>query len=48
MIEVKELGNSQYEISWDEKDSQESILNTWTEQDFIQVIKDHLEKINKT
>jgi hypothetical protein len=48
MIKVKELGNNQYEISWNENDPQESFLNTLTEQDIIDAIKEHLEKINKT
>ena len=47
-IEVKELGNGRYEISWDKNDPQESILNTLTEQDIIESVKEHLKKINKT
>jgi hypothetical protein len=44
MIEVKELENNEFEISWDENDPVESQLNHWTEQDFINAI---MEGINK-
>jgi hypothetical protein len=42
MIEVKELEDGSLEISWDENDPLESQLNTWTEQDFIDAIKEGL------
>ena len=48
MIEVKEEGDGSFTIYWDENDPQESILNTWTEQDFIDVIKEKLEELNET
>lgn len=35
MIEVKDNGDGQFTISWDENDPAESVFNTWTEQDFI-------------
>ncbi len=38
MIEVKELEDGSFDITWDENDPQESILNTWTKQDFIDAI----------
>ena len=38
MIEVKDLGNYEFQISWDENDPLESQLNNWTEQDFIDAI----------
>ena len=44
MIEVKEEGDGSFTIYWDENDPQESILNTWTEQDFIDAIMQELEK----
>ncbi len=47
MIEVKEESDGSFTISWDENDSQESIMNTWTEQDFIDAIALGLEKINE-
>jgi len=40
MIEVKEKEDGSFDISWDENDPTESILNTWTEQDFIDCIMD--------
>jgi hypothetical protein len=48
MIEVKEEIDGSFTIYWDENDPQESILNTWTEQDFIDVITQKLEKISET
>jgi hypothetical protein len=34
-IDVKEEQDGSFTISWDENDPTESILNTWTNQDFI-------------
>lgn len=45
MIEVKENEDGTFEISWDENDPQESVFNTWTEEDFIKVITEYLEQI---
>ena len=47
MIQVTENENGSFTISWDETSPTESILNTWTEEDFIKVIMEHLEKINE-
>ena len=47
MIEVKELKDNSFEISWDENDPVESILNTWTESDFIDAIQKHLDKLEE-
>lgn len=47
MIEVKQLDDKSFEISWDKNDPQESILNTWTEKDFIDVIKDHCKRVKE-
>lgn len=38
MIDVKEEQDGSFTISWDENDPLESMLNTWTEQDFIDCI----------
>jgi len=38
MIECKEEDDGSLTISWDENDPVESILNTWTEDDFIDAI----------
>lgn len=47
MIEVKELGDNSFEISWDENDPKESILNNFTEQDFIDVITNRLKELEE-
>ena len=47
MIEVHENDDGSFQIDWDEKDPVESIMNDWTESDFIQAIKDHLETVKK-
>jgi hypothetical protein len=44
MIKVKELEDHSFEISWDENDPVESIMNTWTEEDFIRAIREELKK----
>ena len=48
MIEVKEETDGSFTIYWDENDPQESMLNTWTEQDFIDAITQKLEELNET
>jgi hypothetical protein len=45
MIDVKEREDGSFDISWDENDPVESILNTWTEQDFIDCIMKECKKI---
>jgi hypothetical protein len=45
MIEVTEKEDGSFDISWDEHNPVESILNTWTEQDFIDCIKKGCERI---
>ena len=47
MIEVKENEDNSFTISWDSNNPQESILNTWTESDFIEVIKEHLNELER-
>ena len=46
-IKVTERGDGSFDIDWDSKDPIESIMNEWTEEDFIQAIKDHLETVKK-
>ena len=46
MIQVTENEDKSFTISWDETSPTESILNTWTEEDFIKVIMEHLQKLN--
>jgi hypothetical protein len=46
-IQVDENNDGSFTISWDETSPTESILNTWTEDDFIKVIMDACEKIKE-
>ena len=46
MIQVTENEDHTLTISWDETSPTESILNNWTEADFIKVIMDRLEELN--
>lgn len=43
MIDVKENEDGSFDISWNENDPVESVLNTWTEQDFINAIMSQIE-----
>lgn len=45
MIDVKEKDDGSFDISWDANDPKESILNTWTEQDFIDAIMNRCKEI---
>ena len=45
MIQVIENEDKSLTISWDETSPTESILNTWTEDDFIKVIMEHLQNL---
>ena len=45
MIDVKQNEDGSFDISWDENDPQESILNTWTEQNFIDAIMSQIEHL---
>lgn len=44
MIKVTENKDGSFEIDWDHNDPIESIMNDWTEEDFIQAIKDSLKQ----
>jgi len=44
-IEVTHNEDNTFTISWDENSPTESIFNTWTEEDFIKVIMDYLQKL---
>jgi len=46
-IKVEEREDGSFDISWDEKDPQESIMNTWTESDFLDAIQKHLDKLKQ-
>jgi hypothetical protein len=45
MIQVTENEDNSFTISWDETSPTESILNTWTEDDFIKVIMERVEEL---
>ena len=45
MIQVTENEDKSFTISWDETSPTESILNTWTEEDFIKVIMERVESL---
>jgi hypothetical protein len=47
MINVKQENNGTFTISWDENDPQESILNTWTQEDFINAIQNKLQSLEE-
>lgn len=46
-IKAEEKEDGSFEISWDEKDPQESIFNHYTEEDFIRVITEYLDKLKE-
>ena len=48
MIKVNENPDSSFDISWDENDPVESIMNDWTADDFIQALQEYLEKMVDT
>lgn len=45
MIQVTENEDGSFTISWDETSPEESIFNTWTEDDFTKAIMEHLESL---
>ena len=45
MIQVTENEDNSFTISWDENSPTESILNTWTEADFVDAISQYLQKL---
>jgi hypothetical protein len=46
-IKVTEREDNSFEIEWDEKDPQESMFNHYTEEDFIRVITEYLDKLKE-
>jgi hypothetical protein len=46
-IKVTEKEDGSFEISWNEFDPVESIMNDWTEQDFIQALTEYLDKLKE-
>ena len=45
MIDCTENEDGSLTISWDENDPKESLLNTWSEQDFIDCIMDKCKEV---
>jgi len=46
-IKVTERGDGSFDIDWDEKDPVESIMNEWTEEDFIKALQEYIEQHKK-
>ena len=44
-ISVNENPDGTFTIDWDPEDPQESILNTWTEEDFTNYLRSYCEKL---
>lgn len=44
MIKVTQKNDNSFDIEWDENDPVESRLNTWTEEDFIECIRNFVEE----
>lgn len=42
MITVKQEEDGSFTIDWDSNDPEESMLNSWTEEDFVNVICESL------
>jgi len=48
MIEVTQDDENRFTISWDENDPQEKIFNDYTEEDFINLIQNYLNTLQKS
>ena len=48
MIEVTQDHENRFTIYWDENDPQESIFNNYTEEDFINLIQNYLNTLQKS
>jgi hypothetical protein len=44
-ISVIENSDGTFTIDWDQEDPKESVLNDWTEEDFIECIRSHCEEV---
>ena len=44
MIDVKQITENEFQISWDPNDPIEGIMNTWEEEDFIREIREYCEQ----
>ena len=48
MIDVKEEDDGTFTISWDENDPNEAIFNTWTQEDFINLLTNYLNSLQES
>lgn len=46
MITVKEENDGSFTIGWDPNDPKESMLNSWSEEDFLDAIRETLTNQN--
>ena len=46
-IKVTEKEDGSFDIEWDQNDPRESIFNHYTEEDFIRVITEYLDKLEE-
>jgi|GEM_PF-6097844 hypothetical protein len=44
MIDVKQIAEKEFQITWDPNDPIENMLSTWTEEDFIRAIREGCEQ----
>jgi hypothetical protein len=47
MIKVTQEPDGSMTIDWNEKDPVESIMNTWTESDFLDALQKHLDNLKE-
>ena len=47
MIKVEQEEDGSFTISWDENDPVESMMNNWTEEDFLDAIQKQLDKLKE-
>ena len=45
-MNVEQINENEFSITWDENSPTESIFNTWTEEDFINAIDEYIQKLN--
>ena len=46
-IKVEEREDGSFDIEWNENDPVESMMNTWTENDFIDTISNYLDELKQ-
>jgi hypothetical protein len=43
-IKVTERGDGSFDIDWNPNDPVESIMNEWTEEDFVKALQEYIEQ----